>query len=202
MFLLQMTAQACISEWPVVLYYIERLREKVLPSRPLAGGDKGATQERREDHIRATQERRDNHRLFWGIDRADWLEIYQRIISQPRAVAERLHIDINALSGAMPSVRAALGTIGNTIGSSFTGGDASSTPSSSKHRGGASVPPAVFEWCRERRACISFQLGKCKREACGFQHIQCPREVYPISRPDKKEKEFHSGGSQDKERSL
>jgi hypothetical protein len=186
MFLLQMTAQACTSEWPVVLFYMEKIRERVLPRKPPADVDASTT-----------QSRRDNHKLFRKIDRADWLEIYQRILSQPKAVAERLHVDLSALAAAMPAVRAVLGTSWSTSGSNQATPSSSSSPQAASFPSSSSVDGSsspLFELCKQRKLCWKFQLGKCYKEEgqCPFNHLLAPKDVRGPSgsRSDKKESDL------------
>jgi hypothetical protein len=185
LFLTQMTAQVCKSEWPVVLYYIEKIRANCLPKKPLDGGDTSSTQEMRA-----------NHKLFREIDRAELIEIYHRIVTQPRAVAERLRMDLSSLCNAMPSARAAMGVHGSLGFNTFEGGEtqgglgtnsnSSSSSSSSRYHGSQPLPSSVYNWCKENALCMSFQTGRCIKSSCPFKHVMAPAEI--LSQLDRKER--------------
>ena len=195
-FLTQVTARACENAWPVMLYYVEKVRSNALPARPQVPHSAGSNAE--AEAIAATQEKRELHKLSHEINELDLVAIYQRIMQRPQEVAARLHIQLDALKAAMPELRAtplatpkAASPYGSQPGGSASG---SNLAGSARDR----ISSEVAQWCTSRKVCMKFQLGQCPRDSttCRFTHIMYPGSEVSGSplggRPDfiKKDKEI------------
>ena len=182
-FLTQMTAKACETAWPVILYYIEKSREDVLPRKPSGSASSEA------EAIAASQERRDSHKLFRELSALDLIEIYQKITRRPEDVAARLNVQLSTLRASMPELQ---GPVRGPAGAPYQEGFGGAAPATQRNR----VSTEVVQWCRSAKACMRFQTGTCTKDPCDFAHIQCPKEVSGLgsaSRGEKRDKKLTSG---------